>query len=81
MPAKCSNPYCPRVFRRLREGTLLLVDPERAQASRSRGRRNDGPGPAPMPRYYWLCQECSRNMRLLWENGTLSLVFKEKARA
>src|SRR5208337_595190 len=55
MVAKCSNPSCSALFRRLAEGRLFRLEPDRALPGSSKSNRLE---------YFWLCDSCSAAMTL-----------------
>lgn len=68
MLSKCANPGCSQSFRYLGEGRLFQVERSLAQ---------DGGKPARKIEHYWLCDRCSRDMRVgVLENEAL-LIFSD----
>lgn len=71
MLKKCANPICPNPFRRLNQGKLFRVEREPSAAVMPR------PLAAPVRRtrlprrveYYWLCDQCSPILTLIFEKG------------
>jgi hypothetical protein len=57
MTTKCANPACDHPFHYFRSGKIYLIDMASASgAVRSNGARG--------MEYFWLCGDCSRNMRV-----------------
>jgi hypothetical protein len=57
MTTKCANPTCDHPFRYFRSGKIYLID----MASSSGVRSSNG---AREVEYFWLCGDCSENMRV-----------------
>jgi hypothetical protein len=57
MTTKCANPACDRPFHYFRSGKIYLIDMANSSAVRS----SNGPREV---EYFWLCGDCSRNMRV-----------------
>lgn len=55
MVAKCSNPSCSALFRRLAEGRLFRLEPDPTLPGSSKSNRVE---------YFWLCGSCSAAMTL-----------------
>ena len=55
MVAKCSNPSCSALFRRLAEGRLFRLEPDPTLPGSSKSNRLE---------YFWLCGSCSAAMTL-----------------
>ena len=81
MLSKCANPVCSASFRFLHEGKVFSVTLAPRPASK---------GPAdylwgsPVPRrveYYWLCDNCSRTMTLVWDHGRVAVRPRSLAKA
>jgi hypothetical protein len=66
MLSRCLNPACKASFRYLYEGRIFTV--ERLVAS------PDGLKTERMIEHYWLCQPCSKSMRVVVENGVPTAV-------
>jgi len=64
--SRCLNPACKATFRYLYEGRIFTV--ERLVAS------PDGLNTERMIEHYWLCQPCSKSMRVVVENGVPTAV-------
>jgi hypothetical protein len=57
MTTKCANPACDQPFHYFRSGKIYLIDMASAGGA---VRSNDARG----MEYFWLCGDCSRNMRV-----------------
>ena len=69
MLSKCANPGCSELFRYLGEGRLFQL--ERTATL------EDGGKPTRRIEHYWLCDRCSREMRVgVLENEAL-LIFSD----
>ena len=66
MVTKCANPSCGAVFRYLRGGRLFLIEvPIRMQAAvTSFPETGFGKSQFHSNEYFWLCQECAKNMTI-----------------
>ena len=68
MLSKCANPGCSELFRYLGEGRLFQVE---------RTLRTEGNKSARKIEHYWLCRQCSQEMRVgVLENEAL-LIFSD----
>ena len=57
MTSKCANPACDRPFHYFRSGKIYLIDMTSASGALSlNGARGT--------EYFWLCGDCSQNMRV-----------------
>ena len=61
MLSRCLNPACKASFRYLYDGRVFSV--ERLVTS------TDGLNTERMIEHYWLCQPCSKSMKVVVENG------------
>ena len=85
MLSKCANPACSAQFRYLHDGKVFRVDLEERAAGRTPLRVPPGvpvnvAGPQLLtsggrrPEYFWLCGECSRQMTLGADGGSVILL-------
>ena len=58
---KCANPSCSVTFRRLGDGRLFVVEAA-------------GEGHPRQPKYFWLCNSCSRIMTVVKKGNQSSVV-------
>ena len=63
MLSKCANPVCLARFRTLRHGKLFQVEVRAVSA--------DSAPSAPRIEYFWLCGDCARVMKIVWQNGAV----------
>jgi hypothetical protein len=70
MLAKCANPSCSAVFRRLQEGKLFRLEAEPTLVSPTSSSVSD-PGKT---EYFWLCSHCSKTVTLRFgQDGTVGV--------
>ncbi|MGA8867201.1 MAG: universal stress protein [Candidatus Sulfotelmatobacter sp.] len=68
MLSKCANPGCSSVFRYLHEGKLFLV-------TKAAVTPLTDPATDLLPtERFWLCDACSRKMRIAWDGSSVQLV-------
>jgi hypothetical protein len=69
---KCANPTCANRFRSLRSGRLFQV--ESPTHRHHHALPEDSPDYAPSPtrrlEYFWLCQDCSTALTLIYDPGS-----------
>lgn len=68
MLSKCANPGCSSIFRYLHEGRLFLVNKTSA-TTLAGGAAEFSPSER-----FWLCDTCSRRMRIAWDGSAIQLV-------
>jgi hypothetical protein len=61
---KCANPLCRNELHYLRGGSLRLLELEGSPESRLQGDGGGFPVCRCTAHYFWLCQECSRSLKL-----------------
>ena len=67
MLSKCANPECSRPFRFLHEGKLFRLTPSReVQIAVGKSR-------TALRERFWLCDECSRRMTIVWSGDHIAL--------
>jgi hypothetical protein len=68
--SKCANPECVATFRYFHQGKLFRLETE-AGFDRRRALGNDAETKKPLRRieFYWLCENCSQNMTVVFEKG------------
>jgi hypothetical protein len=67
---KCANPICPSPFRRLSEGKLFRVEAEPVPPAMTRsGTPTRRFRSARRVQHYWLCDQCSPMLTLIFERG------------
>ena len=72
MVTKCANPSCGAVFRYLRGGRLFLLEMPRSLLTSvlSSPESGFGKGEFRSGEYFWLCEECAKEMTITTdENG------------
>jgi hypothetical protein len=86
MLSKCVNPACSAQFRYLHDGKVFRVDLEERVAGRTPLRASSRAGvpvnvagpqlltSGKRPEYFWLCGECSRQMTLGADGGSVILL-------
>ena len=64
MLSKCANPACFARFRYLHEGRIFNVEI-----------KQESPGHHAQPKieHFWLCECCSRMLKVVWEDGAVSV--------
>ncbi len=68
MLSKCANPECPKIFRYLYQGKIFHLDPTpEVQAV-------PGVSSVLLHERFWLCDQCSKEMTLLWGGTQVKLV-------
>lgn len=60
----CANSQCARLAQHLFEGTLWFVELELPPGARISGDGNGFPVCIVPSRYFWLCSDCSRSMKI-----------------
>jgi len=65
MVSKCANPTCFAAFRYLRQGTVFNVEIKTAS--------NDSPSRTSRVEHFWLCEDCARVMKVVWQDGAVSV--------
>jgi len=65
MLSRCLNPACGTPFRYLREGRIFHVE--------STVTLPGNPEPERLLEHYWLCERCSRLLKVVVENGSVSI--------
>lgn len=71
MTAKCANPACSQQFLYFRTGRIFLIEiaPTPGSTDSRRG-----------PKYYWLCGDCSRTMKVVLDRtGSVAIQHQETA--
>lgn len=63
MTTKCANPACNHPFRYFRSGKIYLID-----VANSAGTVRPSTGAREME-YFWLCGDCSQNMRVTLDSA------------
>ncbi len=63
MLSKCANPACLARFRTLRSGRLFQVEIKAVPSGHAH--------PSSRIEYFWLCGDCARVMKLVWNNGVV----------
>ena len=69
MLSKCANPGCPTSFRYLHEGKLFRIHMDANEPGSGFGEPADAKKPARRVEFFWLCQQCSAEMTLSFEEG------------
>jgi len=64
MISRCLNPACGSPFRYLSEGRIFQVD--RALLL------SGSPVPERLVEHYWLCETCSRTLKVVVQNGSVT---------
>lgn len=67
MLSKCANPECSEIFRYLHEGKVFCLAPT-LEVQAATGIQN----PA-MNERFWLCEQCSKEMTLVWDGSEVRL--------
>lgn len=62
---KCANPKCCRDAQHLSDGSLLLLEMDLPPEERLAGDEFGFPVCAAPSKYFWLCEACSRNLRIV----------------
>ena len=62
MLSKCANPTCLARFRYLHEGRIFNIEIKAAGATDSARFRDK-------VEHFWLCEDCARVLKVVWENG------------
>lgn len=71
---QCANPQCRQDARDLQSGTLRLLEMEVTPEERVKGSDFGFPVCTVVTRYFWLCDACSRILRLVrWTSSGLIL--------
>jgi hypothetical protein len=63
---QCLNPNCSALFRYLYEGRIFTVERFVTSANEERTERQ--------LEHYWLCETCSKSMKVVVENGVATTV-------
>jgi hypothetical protein len=72
MLSKCANPDCSASFRYLHQGKLFRIETA-ANLDRRRptlGSDNDKKKPLRRLEFYWLCEDCAKNMTVILDKET-----------
>jgi hypothetical protein len=69
MLSKCANPGCPNSFRYLHEGRLFRIHMDATESGSEVGVHAKEKKPARRVEFFWLCQKCSAEMTLSFEEG------------
>lgn len=73
MLSKCANPVCSACFRFLHDGKVFSVTLAPRPPAKGASEYFWG---SPVPHrveYYWLCENCSRSMTLIWDHGRVAV--------
>lgn len=62
---KCANPKCCRDAQHLSDGILLLLEMDLPPEERLAGDEFGFPVCTAPSKYFWLCEACSRNLRIV----------------
>jgi len=68
MLSKCANPNCSRVLRYLHQGKIFVLSPSPAMQIALPAH------PGSLEERFWLCDQCSAKMRLVWGGAGVKLV-------
>ena len=69
MLTKCANPICPSPFRQLSQGKLFQVETESFTTMTRPPIPNRRFRSARRVQHYWLCDQCSSTLTLIFERG------------
>jgi hypothetical protein len=68
MVSKCANPECSASFRYFHKGRLFRIDTSAGQdRRRTMGRDDELTTPLRRLEFFWLCQDCSQRMTLVYD--------------
>lgn len=64
MLSKCANPLCFTPFRYLHEGRIFNIEIKDGAADLRA---------QPRIEHFWLCESCARLLKVVWEDGAVSI--------
>jgi len=71
MVSKCANPACQAPFRYFHTGKLFRIDKETVyKRHRLLGTEHEAKKPMRHVEFYWLCDDCARNMTLAFDESS-----------
>jgi len=72
--SKCLNPHCEAPFRYMRDGQVFHVLTATAEQAGENASRQT-------VEHYWLCGRCSMSLKVVVENGIVTLVRRDASAA
>lgn len=79
MVSKCANPECAATFRYFHVGKLFRLETETGHdRRRSMGGEDAVRKPLRRIEFYWLCEDCSQKMTIVFEKGA-GVIARPKA--